>query len=172
MPNRKAYLDYITKAHKLWLKQPYPLTIILLDIDKFKSINDTFGHNVGDAALRNVGQIVKNITDKRCFLGRYGGEEFVLVCPKLSKGKAAAFAEHIRKEIYKTKFQVGKGENRQNINITASFGIAEFSKFNNDVTSTFDKADKALYFAKKDGRNSVCLENNGNMLNYTTKFNK
>lgn len=172
LPNRKAYLDYITRAHKVWIKQPYPLSIILLDIDKFKDINDTFGHNVGDAALRNVGQIVKKITDKKCFFGRYGGEEFVLVCPKMSKGKAAAFAEHIRKEIFKTKFQVGKGQNRQNINITASFGIAEFSKNNDDITSTFDKADKALYFAKNDGRNSVCLENNGSILNYTNKFNK
>ncbi len=170
LPNRKAYLNYITKAHKYWIKQPYPLSIILLDIDKFKGINDTFGHNVGDAALKNVGQIVKRITDKKCFFGRYGGEEFIIVCPKLSKSKAALFAEHIRKEIYKTKFQVGKGENRQNINITASFGIAEFSKNNNDITSTFDKADKALYFAKNDGRNSVCLDNNGNIINYTSKF--
>ena len=172
LPNRKAYLNYITKAHKLWLKQPYPLSIILLDIDKFKNINDTFGHNVGDAALRNVGKIVRNITDKKCFFGRYGGEEFVLVCPKLNKGKAAAFAEHIRKEIFRTKFQIGKGQNKQCINITASFGIAEFSKSNSDITSTFDKADKALYFAKNDGRNSVCLENNQSMLNYSAKLKK
>lgn len=170
LPNRKAYLNYIKKAHGLWLKKPYPLSIILLDIDKFKNINDTFGHNVGDAALRNVGNIVKKITNKKCFFGRYGGEEFVLVCPKLNKSKAAAFAEHIRKEIYKTRFQVGKGQSRQNINITASFGISEFSEFNADITSTFDKADKALYFAKNDGRNSVCLENNKNMINYSAKL--
>lgn len=172
LPNRKSYLEYITKAHNVWLKKPYPLSIILLDIDKFKNINDTFGHNVGDAALKNVANIVKEVTDKKCFFGRYGGEEFVLVYPKMSKGKAAAFAELIRKKIFNTRFQIGKGSNRQNINISASFGISEFSKLNDDITSTFEKADKALYFAKEDGRNSVCLDNNGNLLNYSKKFNK
>jgi diguanylate cyclase (GGDEF)-like protein len=169
LPNRKSYTDYINKAHTLWLQKPYNLSIVLLDIDKFKNINDTFGHNVGDAALKKFSNIIKELINDKYFFCRYGGEEFILVCPNLSKLKAAYLAEIIRNKIYNTKFKIGEGINRKYINITASFGISEFSKNNIDIASTFEKADKALYFVKKDGRNSVGLENNGLLTNYSNK---
>ena len=163
-------MEYITKVHDIWRKQNTPLSIIVLDIDKFKSINDSFGHNVGDAALRNVSAIIKNIIGDKFFFGRYGGEEFVMVCPMLNKTKASLLADRIRQKLADTRFTIGGKKNAQKIRITCSFGVAEFGNDLVDISETFEAADKALYQAKEEGRNTVCYVNNGSIINRTQQF--
>lgn len=172
VPNRKGYIEYLTKVHEQWLKKKTPLSIIVLDIDKFKSINDSFGHAVGDAALKNVASIIHKYLGDRFFFARYGGEEFVLVCPLLNKSKASLLSEKIRQKIASTKFQVGKPENRQLLKITCSFGVCEFSNLLTDTSEVFEFADKALYHAKSSGRNCVCLYHEKGFYNYTKNFSK
>jgi diguanylate cyclase (GGDEF)-like protein len=170
IPNRKSYLEYITKVHDIWLKQKNPLSLIVLDIDKFKSINDTFGHNVGDAALRQVSGLIKNIVGDKFFFARIGGEEFVMVCPMLNKSKASLLADRIREKLSGTRFKIGSKKNVQHIQITCSFGVAEFGEDLVDISETFDAADKALYHAKDAGRNTVCVVSKGNIINRTKQF--
>jgi diguanylate cyclase (GGDEF)-like protein len=170
IPNRKGYLEYIKRVHDIWRTQNNPLSIIVLDIDKFKRINDSFGHNVGDAALRNVANIINTIVGDKFFFGRYGGEEFVMVCPMLNKTKAALLADRIREKLSAQRFRIGSKEKMQKIQITCSFGVAEFGEELTDISETFAAADKALYKAKDEGRNTVCYVNDGTIINRTKQF--
>lgn len=170
IPNRRAYIDYVNHAHSIWSKQSESLlSLIVFDIDKFKNINDQFGHQVGDAALKRVSEIIKKSLKESVFFARYGGEEFVLVVPA-NKKLSVQLAERIRTELAKNKFGVGKKENLQYIHITCSFGVAEFNKDFNEVNKVFEMADAALYQAKNEGRNCVVLNNNGNFVNFTRMF--
>ena len=170
VPNRKAYLEYITRVHNIWTKQKNPLSLIVIDIDKFKSINDTFGHNVGDAALRQVSGLISNIVSEKFFFARIGGEEFVMVCPMLNKSKASLLADRIREKLANTRFKIGSKENVQRIQITCSFGVAEFGDDLFDISDTFEAADKALFKAKAEGRNTVCVVSKGVIINRTKQF--
>ncbi len=170
IPNRRSYIDYITQAHSIWSKQKDgALSLVVFDIDKFKTINDQFGHQIGDAALKRVSEIIKKSLKDAVFFARYGGEEFVLVVPA-NKNLSLKLAEKIRLELLKNKFGVGKRENLQYIHITCSFGVAEFSDEYNQVSQVFEMADTALYQAKNDGRNCVVLNNNGKFINFTKMF--
>ena len=124
-----------------------PLSLIMIDIDFFKNINDTFGHLVGDEVLKEFATILKNSIRKIDHLGRWGGEEFLIIAIGDRKDDAKILAERIRKNIQNHIFEkVGK--------LTASFGIAEFDK-NMDIQNFIQKADIALYKAKRCGRNCV-----------------
>ncbi len=172
IPNRRSYIDYINQAHSIWSKQKgSQLSLIVFDIDKFKNINDQFGHQIGDAALKRVSEIIKKALKESVFFARYGGEEFVLVVPA-NKNLSVKLAEKIRIELAKNKFGVGKRENLQYISITCSFGVAEFTEKENDINKVFEMADNALYQAKSDGRNCVVLNNEGHFINFTKMFNK
>lgn len=172
IPNRRSYIDYINQAHSVWSKQKgHNLSLIVFDIDKFKNINDQFGHQIGDAALKRVSEIIKKLLKESVFFARYGGEEFVLVVPA-NKTVSVKFAEKIRAELAKNKFGIGKRENLQFINITCSFGVSEFSDYESDINKVFNMADKALYQAKSDGRNCVVLNSEDHLINFTNKINK
>ncbi len=123
-------------------------SIILLDLDNFKSVNDNYGHDVGDYVLQKVGKILKEnirITD---IVGRWGGEEFIIICNNTNLENSKILAEHIRKTIEETNFdKVG--------NKTTSLGLAQFNE-NDDVKTIFKRADDALYDAKTTGKNKVC----------------
>ena len=127
------------------------LSMILIDIDNFKRINDTFGHLVGDKCIATFAKILNQrirITDR---IGRWGGEEFVVVCPQTELESAKKLADELRSLIEKYPFpQVGK--------VTASFGVASFLN-GDDSGRLIGKADKALYEAKNNGRNQVCTHN-------------
>jgi diguanylate cyclase (GGDEF)-like protein len=123
-------------------------SIILLDIDNFKVVNDTHGHLVGDLILKEFADILKNNIRDIDFLGRWGGEEFMIVCLQTDEQGAVALSENLRVKIEEFNFtKVGK--------ITASFGVSTCKKDDN-AKSIVDNADKALYKAKENGRNQVC----------------
>jgi|GEM_PF-1229021 len=126
-------------------------SVILIDVDYFKLVNDTYGHLVGDSILKEFAVLIKESVRDTDFVGRWGGEEFIIVCPQTDQNGALSLAEHLRSKIEEFYFTtVGKK--------TASFGIATCTD-NDDAQSIIDNADKALYRAKGGGRNQVVFYN-------------
>ena len=126
-----------------------PTSVIVIDLDHFKRINDQRGHHIGDRVLQTVGEILRAHTRNTDGLGRWGGEEFILVCPGASLAKAADLAEKLRHRIMETDFIP-----EDPLSITASFGVAA-SQADQGFEDAFRQADQALYLAKNRGRNCV-----------------
>lgn len=123
-------------------------TIILVDIDHFKEINDLYGHNQGDEILIEFANILKNHQKKNQLIGRWGGEEFLLICEGLTESQASIVAHDIKYIIENHDFKIRK--------ITASFGICEAKK-DSDIKNVLANADNSLYKAKERGRNQVII---------------
>jgi len=123
------------------------LSIIMLDIDHFKEVNDQYGHQTGDLVLKEVVNIIKDNTRNTDSLGRWGGEEFIIVCPETDLSSAHVMAEKLRKKIEEFDFSIVKRK-------TASFGVASLTP-EDDEESLIRRADESLYFAKNNGRNRV-----------------
>jgi diguanylate cyclase (GGDEF)-like protein len=126
-----------------------PTSVILIDLDYFKRINDHRGHHIGDRVLQNVGEILRSHTRNTDGLGRWGGEEFILVCPGASLAKASELAEKLRHRILENNFIP-----EDPLAVTASFGVAT-SNPHQSFEDVFEQADQALYLAKSRGRNCV-----------------
>ena len=122
-------------------------SVIMLDIDDFKKVNDNYGHQVGDKVLKEISTIAMINKRKSDMLGRWGGEEFLIICPDTALQGAVALAEKIRREIENHDFGIKK--------LTASFGVSEYID-NDSVEKLIKRADDALYEAKRDGKNKVC----------------
>ena len=122
-------------------------SIIIMDIDDFKVINDTHGHKVGDEILKEFADILKSVTRKSDFLGRWGGEEFIIICSDIKKDQALAVAEKIREKVEDFDFY-------KDLKITASFGVAQYTK-GISYDELFVLADSALFKAKRSGKNKV-----------------
>lgn len=145
--NRRRLDDLFSLELDRFNRYERQFALILLDVDHFKQVNDKFGHKVGDKVLIEMGQILALNVRKNDLLGRWGGEEFLLICPETSIDGAIKLAEKIRKIIEKTDFsEVGS--------VTASFGVTVSIKDDGDE-DMFIRADNALYTAKRDGRNCV-----------------
>jgi diguanylate cyclase (GGDEF)-like protein/PAS domain S-box-containing protein len=146
---RKLDADF-DELIKIYARYKMPFSIIIADIDKFKSVNDTYGHEIGDTVLKRFAKILKEntrVTDK---VGRWGGEEFMVLCHNTNAEEAVALAQKLKSEISNANFAVvGK--------ITASFGVSTFGE-GDDVASSTKRADDALYRAKESGRNRVEFE--------------
>ncbi|WP_228140701.1 GGDEF domain-containing protein [Acinetobacter sp. TGL-Y2] len=125
--------------------------LVLLDLDFFKHINDNFGHDIGDDVLQNVAKILSRMLREGDVVGRFGGEEFILVLPHKNLQEALDIAERCRKEIEQAQFTVDK---KTRIKVTASFGVAISNALLNKE-AVIRHADQALYMAKKQGRNQV-----------------
>ena len=132
------------------------LALILMDVDKFKDINDTYGHKQGDMVLVEVARLLKQNSREVDVVCRYGGDEFAIVMPETAGENAAIKAEHIRKVIGDFTFTNVVGGNIS-IRTTISVGIAGYSKEISDTDAFVNIADKALYSAKKDGKNRIKL---------------
>ncbi len=132
-------------------------SVIVIDLDLFKRINDERGHHVGDQVLRKMGEVLRVGIRNSDAVGRWGGEEFVLVCPGASLEKAADLAEKLRHKIMETNFVP-----EERLNITASFGVAT-SRDGAGFDVAFRQADQALYLAKSRGRNCVVAANEEKM---------
>lgn len=125
------------------------LSVIMIDMDHFKTINDTLGHQAGDKVLVAVSTLLRECARNIDVVGRWGGEEFLIICPDISQKKLESLAEQIREGI----------ENLEVCDdrvITASFGLAQYED-GNDINAVITRADNALYRAKKNGRNRVVL---------------
>ncbi|WP_170151113.1 diguanylate cyclase [Caminibacter pacificus] len=147
---RVADLDKLTQIYnrrgcEKFLKSYKDYSIILIDIDHFKQINDTYGHDIGDKILQEFGKLLKSSVRANDIVCRWGGEEFLIILPHTSYENAAEVAEKIRKKVEETKIF-------GNIQITISLGV---SQFNGNFEKTFKEADEKLYIAKKTGRNKV-----------------
>lgn len=131
-----------------------PLAVVMIDIDRFKSVNDANGHAAGDAVLRFLGHLLRENVEKTDLAARYGGEEFVLVLPGADRATATAMAEHLRQNLSSTAIDCGGGMRLQ---VTASFGIAAYEPRGPlaQPELLMKAADRALYHAKESGRNRV-----------------
>ncbi|WP_022849636.1 PAS domain S-box protein [Limisalsivibrio acetivorans] len=145
--NRVKLDDVIQSEHERFLRYKEPYSVILFDIDHFKRVNDTYGHLVGDYVLKELSDLAGDTVRKTDILGRWGGEEFMVVCPSTEEEGAATLAEHMRKAIEEHSFdEVG--------NITSSFGAACITDYDNH-DALLKGVDDALYEAKRGGRNRV-----------------
>lgn len=126
-----------------------PFSLIMTDIDHFKSFNDTYGHQVGDEVLKTVARILMKSVRDEDIVARYGGEEFAVICPGITKEEATIPAERIRKSVEEYDFFV----NGKRVQITISLGISEYGEDAIDKKMLIECADLALYYAKENGRN-------------------
>ena len=129
-----------------------PLSIAILDADHFKKVNDTHGHIVGDFVLKKLATLFQQNIRREELLGRYGGEEFVVVMPEVDSSGAFQLAEKLRKTVESTVFKSGEAE----LPITISVGVATLGA-EESVKAFIDTADQALYKSKEDGRNRVTI---------------
>ena len=148
--NRRAWMEKAQEELERAKRYKYPFAIVMLDIDDFKRVNDTWGHLAGDNVLRTIGNILKECSRKVDCPGRYGGEEFVLLMPHTTGEDALVVAERLRKTIEETNMGVPT-------KITATFGVSWFDPENPDfdLDQILLKADKALYYGKRIGKNRV-----------------
>ena len=163
--NRRSYDKKTQEMDLLYSKSKVNpgLGLIVIDIDRFKKLNDTYGHNVGDKALKSVVNLFKQALVKKPLyknkinIYRYGGEEFVLTYSGISTREIIHIAEDIRLEVERKRYKVNDGT----LNITVSIGVAYYSKTENTANKVFQKADFAMYRSKEKGRNRVSIFNQG-----------
>ena len=148
LPNRLAYNDRLAMEYARWQRAGCSLSLVVIDIDKFKSINDTWGHQAGDRVLKYLARELSSQIRAQDFFGRYGGEEFVLVLPDTNRAGALRLAENLRRHIEGCGFKYKD----QPVAVTISCGIAELSP-NETALRAFERADTCLYAAKNNGRN-------------------
>ncbi|MGE7918825.1 sensor domain-containing diguanylate cyclase [Viridibacillus sp. NPDC093762] len=146
LTNRRTLNERMQK----WTSGNTPYSIILIDIDHFKSVNDTYGHSIGDEVLKFLALKMKKVTRVDDLCCRYGGEEFIILLPNTSATEAYLVAEQLRTDIERTTSPAGK-------NITISAGIAEYPSMANEPTKMIGLADQCLYEAKEQGRNRVVM---------------
>ncbi len=148
LPNREAYNERAVAEVQRWQRYQRPLTIAIFDIDYFKKINDNFGHQAGDRVIKVIGRSIAKRLREVDFFCRYGGEEFVAFMPETDADSALVVLEKLREAIAKAAFNY----KNQPMSISISIGLTEF-KAGDDLASAFERADKALYRAKANGRN-------------------
>jgi len=130
-----------------------PFSLVMLDIDHFKSINDTYGHLAGDKALRALAALIRGEVRPTDVVARYGGEEFVLALPETAGTGAVTLAERLRVRVAGHALAVTADHT---ISMTVSIGVASYPDGANSVQKLLSAADQALYAAKSAGRNRVC----------------
>jgi diguanylate cyclase (GGDEF)-like protein len=153
--NRWYVMEKIDSEMNRSLRRGSPVSLIMMDIDHFKRVNDSFGHSAGDRVLRSVGQVLRDSCRVYDVAGRYGGEEFCIVLPETKVGNTTVVAERIRERLAASRFDVGE----ESVVVTASIGIAGIESIEAEdglsPLSLIDRADQALYSAKHHGRNRV-----------------
>ncbi|WP_182865885.1 GGDEF domain-containing protein [Rhodopirellula sp. JC639] len=151
--NKRYLLETLNRSIAAAVRQQQPLTVVMLDIDHFKSVNDNYGHLVGDEVLREFGKRVSAGCREDDLLARYGGEEFCLLLSATAADEAAEVAERCRHAVCDQPFQTAAGP----LEITASFGFAVLDHQHGETgMELIRRADQQLYQAKRKGRNRVC----------------
>jgi diguanylate cyclase (GGDEF)-like protein len=148
--NRHHLMDLIDSENNRSVRTGSVFSLVMMDIDKFKNINDTYGHQTGDQVLRTFAAVIRSILRKTDYCGRYGGEEFLIVLTQTDLQAAKVFAERIRVCV-ENSFFPDLGPNSR---VTISIGLAEY-RMQEDIEKTISRADELLYKAKKGGRNRV-----------------
>ena len=153
LPNRRYFIEHSELELSRYHRYGGELSIVMFDIDFFKNLNDTYGHNIGDLVLQKISDISRNILRDIDIIGRIGGEEFAILLPQTNISEAINVAERLRIEISKGEISFGS-ENLSEF--TASFGVADAQDCKS-MDKLLSRADLALYEAKKTGRNKVCI---------------
>jgi diguanylate cyclase len=156
LPNREAYNGKIHEEMLRWQRYQHPLCLAVLDIDFFKKVNDTYGHQTGDKVLKAVATSVAQRLREVDFIARFGGEEFVILLPETSAENALSMLNRTRERLAKTHLRSKKGDEETKFTVTVSIGIVEF-KDGDTAENAFERADKALYDAKENGRNQCIV---------------
>jgi diguanylate cyclase (GGDEF)-like protein len=151
--NRRFWDEQFVMEYKRGMRSESPSTLVMLDIDNFKQVNDTYGHPAGDEVIKKLAEIIKKTTRDTDVLGRYGGEEFTMILPDTPVANVEFVAERIRRLVEKCNVVYDE----ISIKFTISIGIAGFKQSYKDSTQWLDLADKALYQAKALGKNRVIL---------------
>jgi two-component system, cell cycle response regulator len=156
--NRRAFMEKIEIEVERAIREDRPLSLVMADLDHFKSVNDRFGHQAGDLVLREFAEQICALSRQYDFVGRYGGEEFAICFPGADEVNVAFIAERMRKQV--EELRILAADSSWCIQITASFGAAALGRSCQENTSSLiSRADEALYKAKRSGRNCVCLAN-------------
>lgn len=150
--NRRHLMELLESEHNRSVRTGAVFSLAMIDLDKFKNINDKFGHQAGDDVLMTFSNVIRNVLRKTDFCGRYGGEEFLIVLTQTDLEEARIFAERIRACIEDC--LVFDLEPDRQLKVTVSIGLAEHLK-NEGIDRTIFRADEAMYKAKKNGRNRV-----------------
>ncbi|MBI5035204.1 MAG: diguanylate cyclase [Chloroflexi bacterium] len=155
LPNRRLLFEKgeseVARAHRFGR----PLSIVMLDIDHFKPVNDRYGHTIGDRVLREIAQVLRHFLRDSDTAARYGGEEFVVLLPETEAPLASLVAERLRTAIEDCYVEA----DAQEIHVTVSLGVAAVDKDTVDFSKLISHADQALYLSKHDGRNRVTIWN-------------
>lgn len=148
--NRREFDRVVEEEFERSRRYERPISIILMDIDHFKSVNDTYGHQEGDIVLKGLADFIADNIRRHDFFARWGGEEFAILTTETTAAEAAHLAEKLRIKLVGEHFgKVGQ--------ITVSFGVAQINEKIDDITTLFHRADEALYSAKESGRNRVLV---------------
>ena len=161
LDNRRQLDKRLLQEASVVIRTGRPLSLLMMDIDHFKTINDTHGHSVGDHVLKEVAKIIKSASREYDIAARYGGEEFVLLLPDTPIDGAQILAERLRHNVEEAKFHIGKyvSSKAELIKLTLSVGISSFDSSYKNPADVYEEADIALYKAKQEGRNKVVLFN-------------
>ena len=152
--NHRTFMEKLAEEYRRIDRDPRPFSILLMDIDKFKNVNDTYGHPVGDIALKSVAKVLMDTVRGSDFVARYGGEEFAIGMVDTNIKGAEQMAERVRKLMEKT---VAARVGGQDLMVTLSIGVSSFPEDTKNMADLVTMADNALYQAKRSGRNRVCL---------------
>jgi diguanylate cyclase (GGDEF)-like protein len=148
--NRKGLADELTRIVRLNGGQSFPMTLVFIDIDHFKRVNDTLGHDTGDQVIRGLAELVRSDVQRDDLFARWGGEEFLLVFRDTAGLKGRDIAERLRERIASARWVEG-------LRVTCSFGVAEWHR-GEDLNEGIKRADEAMYRAKQEGRDRVEIE--------------
>ncbi len=162
--NRRKFYELAEREFARIQRYPEPLSVIMFDVDHFKGFNDQFGHKVGDMMLRTIAEKCRNCVRDVDFVGRHGGEEFILMLPATGLNAAVEVAERLRqqvehadlKDLYQFfEMMTGTQHSRESMKTTISIGVAEVDDSCTSIDILVDHADRAMYLAKNEGRNRV-----------------
>ena len=152
LPTRQIFISSTQQAHASAVRGKRPLSVLFIDLDNFKFVNDTYGHEAGDRVIKRFGQILLHAVRQSDLVGRYGGEEFVVVLNDTGYTEAVLFAERLCERIREELHVLATSTDR--ICVTASIGVAEMQQ-GADLAKIFARADRAMYIVKAFGRNGV-----------------
>ena len=152
--NYRYFVQKLQEEKRRATRYNLPLSLVMVDIDWFKNLNDTYGHEAGNIVLRELSVIIKQCIRDVDIFARYGGEEFVIILPQTPLSEASRIGERIREQVEKTIIHAGKAGN---LKITVSAGVSSYPENGRSQEELVSVADQALYRAKGEGRNLVCV---------------
>jgi diguanylate cyclase (GGDEF)-like protein len=152
--NRGYFMEQAELELNRAIRYGSPLSLLMLDIDFFKQVNDTHGHKAGDIVLKKLVEVCRETLREVDVIGRIGGEEFAILLPETPCGEAVEVAERLRQVMENTKVPLDGG---LPIRFSLSIGVTSLNSREDNIDVLLNLADKALYKAKKSGRNKVCV---------------